>query len=140
MPNDSEKKEPLKVTDRRAFTIDGERRKPDAETSREEPLRGEGFEVRQAPPERTPREPAANVEFNSFILSLASTAFIQMGELADPVTSRVEVNLEGAQQMIDILDMLHHKTRGNLEAQEEEFFSGILYELKMKFTQKARVR
>jgi hypothetical protein len=77
------------------------------------------------------------VEFSSFILSLASTAFIQLGELEDPVTHRIEQNLEGARQMIEILDMLRAKTQGNLDAQELEFLTGVLYELKLKFARKA---
>jgi len=137
------KKDPIKVTDRRAFTLDGERRKPEAEATESEPepsrpqtLKGEGFELRPPQPPAAGAPPVA-VEFSSFILSLASTAFIQLGELEDPVTRKIEQNLEGARQMIEILDMLRVKTQGNLDAQEAEFLTGVLYELKLKFARKA---
>src|SRR5262249_27672310 len=111
MTEKDDKKEPIKVTDRRAFTMDGVRRVPEPdeattqpEPPREERVRGEGFEARPGP-ERKPGQPPAEVEFSSFILSLASTAFIQLGELEDPVTHRTRVDLEGARQMIDVLDM-----------------------------------
>jgi hypothetical protein len=134
------KKDPIKVTDRRAFTLDGERRRPEAEAEPEPPssqvLKGEGFELRPSQPQ-APGAPPVAVEFSSFILSLASTAFIQLGELEDPVTHRIEQNLEGARQMIEILDMLRAKTQGNLDAQELEFLTGVLYELKLKFARKA---
>ena len=144
MPEKDEKegkRDPIKVTDRRAFTLDGERRKPEAEVAETEPssaqiLRGEGFEVRPPQPPAPGTTPLA-VEFSSFVLSLASTAFIQLGELEDPVTRKIEQNLEGARQMIEKLDMLRAKTQGNLDAQETEFLTGVLYELKLKFARKA---
>ena len=139
MTDEKDKKEPIKITDRRSFTSEGERRRTEEappEPERVETVQGEGFELRQGPQQpRPPGQP--KVEFSSFILSLASTAFIQLGELEDPATHKVEMNLEGASQMIEILDMLHDRTRGNLDPQEEEFLSGILYELKLKYAQKA---
>jgi len=145
MKDKKDEKEPIKVTDRRAFTLDGERRSETPEPPEREPIRietpaetvqGEGFQLKQGAAAQGQRPP--EVEFSSFILSLASTAFIQLGELEDPATGRLELNLEGAHQMIEILDMLHARTKGNLDAQEEEFFSGILYELKLKYTQKVK--
>ena len=136
-----EEKDRVKVVDRRAFTPDGQRRAPDAERepaapSSKQAIRGEGFEIR--PPEKSPEEqPPPTVQFNAFIVSLASTAFIHLGELADPVSGRMEVNLEGARQMIDILDLLRDKTRGNLDPAETELMNGVLYELKLKYASKA---
>ncbi len=143
MPEEKEKKQPIKVTDRRSFTVDGELR-PDAEPEPREPerpetVRGEGFQMHHRP-EKAPNRPLPAVDFNSFLLSLSSTAFIHLGELEDPTSGRRQVNLEGARQMIDIIDMLRAKTKGNLEEQEEHFLTGILYELKMKYSQKAGAR
>lgn len=133
--------EPIKVTDRRLFTPDGRRRNTDTSGSGEdaEPtVRGEGFELRNdARTEREETKAQRAVDFSSFILSLSSTAFIHLGEMQDPLTGRVEVKLDAARQVIDMLDMLRAKTRGNLDPQEEEFFGGILYELKMKYAQRA---
>ena len=130
MPDNEEKKAPLKVNDRRSFTPDGQRRSsepeaPAQDSARTGTVQGEGFELRQGPKQSSDKA-QPQVEFSSFILSLASTAFIQLGELEDPATHKLEVNLEGARQMIEILDMLHNRTQGNLDAQEEEFLSGVL--------------
>ena len=143
--NQQDGKDRVKVVDRRAFTPDGQRRQPEQErhppapahaASAESAIRGEGFELR--PKESRPAEqPPISVQFNSFVVSLASTAFIHLGELADPVTGRSEISLEGARQMIDILDMLREKTRGNLDSAETELINGVLYELKLKFASKA---
>jgi hypothetical protein len=147
-PHCDNETEPLKVTDRRTFTPSGDRRQADVsdgtasgspEEQEAETLKGPDFELRrEAPTPETGAPP--EVEFNSFILSLASTAFIHLGELEDPVTHTQEINVPAARQLIDIIDMLHAKTRGNLEPKEEEFMQGILYELRMKYSEKASVK
>ncbi|HEY2830153.1 MAG TPA: DUF1844 domain-containing protein [Thermoanaerobaculia bacterium] len=74
--------------------------------------------------------------FTAFVLSLASTAAIHFGDLADPVSGEhSEPNLEGATQMIEILSLLEQKTRGNLTAEEREVLGQVLYELRMRFVQ-----
>ncbi len=74
--------------------------------------------------------------FTAFILSLASTAAIHFGDLADPVSGeKPETNIEGAAQMIEILSLLEQKTRGNLTNEERQLLEQILYELRMRFVQ-----
>ncbi len=76
------------------------------------------------------------ISFISFVLSLATTAAIHLGDLADPATGQtLEVNLEGAAQMIGILTLLEEKTRGNLTAEERQVLEQVLYELRMRFVQ-----
>jgi hypothetical protein len=74
------------------------------------------------------------LSFTAFVLSLASTAAIHFGDLADPVSGeRAEPNLEGARQMIEILGLLEQKTRGNLTADERQVLEQVLYELRLRF-------
>jgi len=76
------------------------------------------------------------LSFTAFVLSLASTAAIHFGDLADPVSGeRGTPNLEGATQMIEILSLLEQKTRGNLTAEEREVLGQVLYELRMRVVQ-----
>ena len=76
------------------------------------------------------------LSFTAFVLSLASTAAIHFGDLADPVSGeRSAPNLEGATQMIEILSLLQHKTRGNLTAEERQMLEQLLYELRMRFVE-----
>ena len=77
--------------------------------------------------------------FAAFIFSLASSAAIHFGDLPDPVTgAKVEPNLEGAAQMIEILALLEEKTRGNLTAEERQLLEQILYELRMRFVEASK--
>jgi hypothetical protein len=81
----------------------------------------------------------SELSFTAFVLSLASTAAIHLGDLADPATGKTsEVNLEGASQMIEILSLLDQKTRGNLTAEERQVLEQVLYELRMRFIEASR--
>ncbi len=73
------------------------------------------------------------VSFISFVLSLNTTALFHMGELGHPESGRKVVDLDLAKHTIDTLSMLAEKTRGNLDAQENELMTKVLYELKMHF-------
>jgi len=73
------------------------------------------------------------VTFVSFILSLNTTALFHMGELAHPESGQKVIDLELAKHTIDTLSLLEDKTRGNLDSQENELLTKVLYELKMHF-------
>jgi len=72
----------------------------------------------------------------AFVLSLASSAAIHFGDLADPESGeKTAPNLEGASQMIEILSLLEQKTRGNLTPEEQQLLEQLLYELRMRFVE-----
>ena len=74
------------------------------------------------------------LSFTAFVLSLASTAAIHFGDLADPRSGeKIEPNLDGASQMIEILALLEQKTRGNLTAEERQVLEQVLYELRLRY-------
>lgn len=73
------------------------------------------------------------VTFSTFILSLASSALVQLGEVPDPDTGRTSENLLMAKHTIDVLSMLQEKTRGCADADEARLLEGVLYELRMKY-------
>ncbi len=74
------------------------------------------------------------LSFTAFVVSLATTAAIHFGDLADPESGqRGAPNLDGVKQMIDILSLLEQKTRGNLTAEERQVLEQVLYELRMRF-------
>ena len=73
------------------------------------------------------------ITFASFVLSLNTSALYHMGELSHPETGQRLVDRELAKHTIDTLMMLADKTKGNLEADENELLTRVLYELKMRF-------
>jgi hypothetical protein len=79
---------------------------------------------------------SSGISFVAFVLSLAHTAAVHFGDLADPVSGdRVQANLPAAQQMIDILSLLEEKTRGNLTAEERRLLEQVLFELRMRYVE-----
>jgi Domain of unknown function (DUF1844) len=77
----------------------------------------------------------SEISFTAFVISLASSAAIHFGDIPDPESGDrpAEPNLEGAQQMIEILSLLEEKTRGNLTAEERQVLEQVLYELRMRY-------
>ena len=78
------------------------------------------------------------VSFSTFILSLASSALVQLGEVPNPETEKVEQDLLMARHTIDILSMLQCKTRECLDPDESRLIEGVLYDLRMKYVLKAK--
>lgn len=76
------------------------------------------------------------VTFSTFILSLASSALVQLGEVPNPETGVTEQDLVLAKHTIDILTMLECKTRQCLDSDEARLLDGMLYELRMKYVMK----
>ncbi len=83
------------------------------------------------------RKPAA-IDFYTFVLSLASSAFVHLGDAPHPETGEpVKPNFPLAQQTIEILAMLREKTKGNLTPEEEKFMENLLTDLRLRFVQRS---
>lgn len=144
---DKKSNEPLKVTDKRIFTPDGDIREefqnaiqpsnasearpapaPEPEPQREPD--------RREPQREEPREPkgerGANpgTPFSNFVESLVVQAYMSLGMLRSPYGD-VPVDPKAARQMIEMLTMLKEKTEGNLTVDEQDFLDTHLGELKL---------
>lgn len=75
------------------------------------------------------------IDFSSFIVSLASSAMVHLGEVADPLGQQTE-NLSLAKQTIDVIGLLEEKSKGNLDEEETKLLETILYDLRMRFVKK----
>jgi uncharacterized protein DUF1844 len=73
------------------------------------------------------------IDFATFVMSLASSVLVHLGELEHPDTRERTANLPLAKQTIDILGMLREKTRGNLTQEEAQVLDNLLYDLRMKY-------
>ncbi|MCZ6769196.1 MAG: DUF1844 domain-containing protein [Acidobacteria bacterium] len=134
----------FKVTDRRQFTSEGEVRQeepqqpapaqPPPPQEQQPPKASQEEEASQIPPQ----DSSQVVDFASFLLSLATTGMVHLGEIPEPNTGQKSEDLEGARQMIDILSLLQEKTEGNLSGEEAKLLESLLYELRMKFLSKSK--
>jgi Domain of unknown function (DUF1844) len=73
------------------------------------------------------------IDFSTFVLSINSSALVQLGLIEDPASGQKIKNLPLAKQTVDLLAMLEEKTRGNLTSDEENILKSILYELRMLY-------
>ncbi len=71
--------------------------------------------------------------FFSLVMTFQAAAMQQMGKLKDPISDKIERDLQQAQVSIDILDMLDEKTHGNLSEEETKYLKGLLQELKLNY-------
>ena len=56
-----------------------------------------------------------------------------LGEVPSPDGHKTDVDIEAAQQMIDVLAMLQEKTSRNLDADESQMVQQVLYDLRMRY-------
>ena len=71
--------------------------------------------------------------FVQLIVTFQAAAMQQMGKLQNPLTQKVERNLDQARSSIDMLEMLRDKTKNNLAENEKKFLEHTLYELRMNY-------
>jgi hypothetical protein len=74
-----------------------------------------------------------SVDFSTHVLSLASTALIALGKLPGPEGLAQEFDLETARHLIDVLGMLEHKTKGNLDEAEQKLLASLIYDLRVTY-------
>jgi hypothetical protein len=67
------------------------------------------------------------------VRSLGQNAAMLLGGYADPRTGQPMLDLEGAREMIDMLDALREKTIGNLAPEEDTMLLDVLGNLKLAF-------
>ena len=77
-------------------------------------------------------------DFSFFVSTLAMQVSIFLGEMPNPVTNQKEENLPQAKFIIDTLDMLKDKTRGNLNTEEDRLLENILYNLRLAYLEKTK--
>lgn len=77
------------------------------------------------------------VDFISFVGSLAASALMHMGEMIAPDQPDDMRDLAAAKQMIDLIDLLKEKTRGNLTDEESKMMETLTYNLKMRFVKES---
>jgi len=78
-------------------------------------------------------------EFSTIVLPLYIQASIKLGLIENPQTGKTEEDLDFAKRLIDVLDLLNDRTKGNLEKDEEVLLSSSLQQLKMNYLKKSKI-
>ena len=119
------------VKDKRIFGESTEETPPEAAATAADDNQPEQKESSRPAPDQEMNYPSVN--FTNFVLSLSTSALFHFGDFPETEGGTPQKNLPAAKQTIDILDMLHEKTKGNLDKNEGDLLQGILYELKMRY-------
>jgi hypothetical protein len=76
--------------------------------------------------------------FLQLVLGLQQAAMVSLGKLMNPMSGKIERNLEGARNTIDTLAAIEARTRGNLEPDEQRVLTQVLTDLRMNFVDESR--
>ena len=73
--------------------------------------------------------------FAQMVMQQSSVAMMLLGKTAHPQTGEIVRDLEAARLFIDQLEMLEHKTKGNLTPEETALLQQSLMSLRMAFVE-----
>ncbi|MDD4012671.1 MAG: DUF1844 domain-containing protein [Candidatus Omnitrophica bacterium] len=79
------------------------------------------------------RNGTERVDFNAFLSGLMAEALVAMGIVKNPLTGKNSKNMGHARIVIDTIEMLKDKTKGNLSADEDGNITNVLHQLRMMF-------
>lgn len=79
--------------------------------------------------------PPASLEL--LITTLATEALVALGAVPHPATGELQAHRGQAQYLIDTIDMLREKTKGNLTPDEQQMIESVLHQLRLVFVETA---
>jgi hypothetical protein len=159
--------ESFKVIDRRPFTAEGELRKEVLEQERREqespavvqkpaaapsdatgtvgqrsgsaaPPAAQAERASTPPLDAGTEAPKPSRSFEMLVDFLARNAAVLLGGYADPRTGEALLDLDGVRELIDMLDVLRDKTRGNLAPEDDRLLLEVLGSLKLSFLEMSK--
>jgi hypothetical protein len=71
--------------------------------------------------------------FLQLVLGLQQAAMVALGKLMNPVSGKLERNLEAARNTIDTLAAIESRTSGNLESDESRVLTQVLTDLRLNY-------
>jgi hypothetical protein len=79
------------------------------------------------------------LEFGSIVFPFYTQALVKLGLMDDPLQGSASENLELAKRLIDLLDMLRDRTKGNLDDGEQKFLEACLSHLKLNYLKRVNI-
>ena len=139
--SDHKQEDTFRVIDRRPFNSEGELRKDVVEEQEREAKRESA--KAPSPPAEKPKAPATAPPdaakrlpaFENLVRMLGQNAAMVLGAYADPQTGQPMIDPEAARELIDMLDALHEKTKGNLATEEDNLLLDLLGKLKLTYVE-----
>lgn len=133
---DEEEKKAFTFQDRRSSHLSDEENKQQEQKTQAEIEKEKQKDAARIQEKEESAQAEGEINFSTFVLSLTSSAFYYLGDIADPMTGQTQENLPAVKQTIDILIMLQDKTKNNLNTEEAKLIEQLIYELQMKYIAK----
>ncbi|HET9794787.1 MAG TPA: DUF1844 domain-containing protein [Thermoanaerobaculia bacterium] len=146
----ADEEKPIKVSDFRMFTPEGELKpeyrdleeasEPETAAPPPPPPPAESPAPEPGPEPEAAAPGGADPDFVDLVRSLATSAYSALGLLSDPGAGPgAGSDLVGARRMIEWLALLERKTRKNLTFAEQDLLNRALYELRMAYVEASGV-
>jgi len=144
-PKHDKSEEGFRVIDRRLFNSEGQIRaeivreeaeqkgKPGAEAAKTGPQPVASKSDSTAPVAEAKPSPPSSRGFEMLVNFVAQNAAMLLGAYPDPRTGQAMLDLEGARELIDMLDALRDTTRGNLSPDDDKLLLDVLGSLKLSY-------
>lgn len=78
------------------------------------------------------------MDLTTFFFSISSAAFMGLGLMPggpENAKGEPEIDLQLAQQNIDLLELMHEKTKGNRTPDEDKLIEQLLFETRLRFVE-----
>ena len=134
----SEEEKGFVIKDKRSFDDEGQLKDEEKVEDKKETGKKSANDTQSKHQEKSNGQPLPEVNFNSLIFSLSSSALFHLGEIADPQSGEKRQDLPLAKHSINIIAMLQEKTKGNLDDEEEKFIENILADLRWRYVKAAK--
>jgi len=76
--------------------------------------------------------------FLQLVLGLQQSGMMALGKLMNPLSRKIDRNLEMARDTIDTLAALEFRTKGNLEPDEQRVLTQVLTDLRMNYLEELK--
>ncbi|MCK5394250.1 MAG: DUF1844 domain-containing protein [Candidatus Omnitrophica bacterium] len=88
------------------------------------------FEIKQA---KMNNKPFKQPTFSLFLSSLSIQAMIAIGKLENPLTGKLETNLEQARFLIETLNLIKTKSKNNITDEEKKLLDNYITNLRLVY-------
>jgi hypothetical protein len=78
------------------------------------------------------------LDFSSIVFPFYTQALVKLGVLKDPVNPKSGQNMNLARRLIDLLDLLKERTKGNLSPEELKFLETCLQQLRLGYLDRVK--
>ena len=106
--------------------------------SEDEKQGNNGSETAEGEQTQKAKQQIPEASFKLFISSLATQTLINLGEMENPLTKKRGLALDQAKFTLDTLQIIKDKTEGNLTDDETKYLDTLIYDLRMRYVEKAK--